>query len=237
MILLFNDLWVVQDSRIRSERAVQREKDAIQRQQETSAKLVDIQSTANAKTEDLHSLENEREVLPFYAVFKRRELTDQIAALKEELEKLKADEATTAQNLESIHISEPNYIEQLKAKVRQYSDEEATIENKIGDEQQSFTDQQSKISGDPDQSELLRSRFDIRLKLKDETLQRFRQKHNREMSDGEYKHGAKAADNRLDESWLTMRFNAKYRKMEEDRQQSMWQEKYGKKPKSRRWER
>ena len=237
MILLFNDLWVVQDSRIRSERAVQREKNAIQRQQETSAKLVYIQSTEKAKSEELHSLESEREALPFYAVFKRRELTDQITALTEELEKLKADEETTSHTLDSIQIASPDYIEQFEAKVRQFSDEEATIENKIRTEQQSFTDQQSKISGDTDQSELLRSRFDIRLKLKAETLQKFRQEHGRDMSDDEYKYGAKAADKQLDESWLTMRFNAKYRKMEEDRQQSMWQEKYGKKPKSRRWER
>ena len=121
--------------------------------------------------------------------------------------------------------------------MRQYSDKEATIENKISDEHKTFTDQQSKVSDENDQSELLRSRFDIRLKLKAETLQKFRQEHGRDMSDDEYKYGAKAADKQLDESWLTMRFNAKYRKEEEDRQQAMWQEIYGKKPKSRRWER
>jgi uncharacterized small protein (DUF1192 family) len=197
---------------------------------------VDIQSTANAKTEELHSLESERDALPFYAVFKCRELTDQIAALTEELEKLQADEATMAHTIDSIHVAEPSFIEQFEAKVRQLSDEEATIENLINDELHTFTEEQARVSSE-DNSELLRSRFDIRLKFKEETLQRFRKTHNRKMSDVEYKYGAEAADDRLDETWLTMRFNAKYRKEEEDRQQAMWQEKYGKKPKSRGWER
>jgi len=64
MILLFNDLWGVKDSRIHAERAIKDGKKAIQRQQETSAKFVDIQSTLNSKLKELHSLESEREALP-----------------------------------------------------------------------------------------------------------------------------------------------------------------------------
>ena len=168
-------------------------------------------------------LKQEYDSLPVISVFKRRELTAEIAELTEEIEELRNEETSLIRGFDKQDTAGMKEVKtemaQSEAKANSYWKSEQKYSRELNAEKQKFMDAKAQ-AGEVDQAELVAARISIRPE-KEQTAISTLQYAVGEVYDHEIQRIREDVDHMLDEDSLEIRYRAEQRYTQREQQRSI----------------
>ena len=168
-------------------------------------------------------LKQEYDSLPVISVFKRRELTAEIAELTEEIEELRNEETSLIRGFDKQDTAGMKEVKtemaQSEAKANSYWKSEQKYSRELNAEKQKFMDAKAQ-AGAVDQAELVAARISIRPE-KEQTAISTLQYAVGEVYDHEIQRIREDVDHMLDEDSLEIRYRAEQRYTQREQQRSI----------------
>ena len=205
-------------------------------QKQAKANYSDYQTARNSIRDKLarrKRLKQEYDALPIISVFKRRELTAQIAELTEEIEELRSEETSLIRSFgikDATGMKEvQSEMEQSEARSGSYWESEQKYSRELDAEKAKFMETKAR-AGNLDRVELIAARMDIRPGKEQDAIQTIQRAIGREIYPHERENTAHDVDVMLDEEFLEIRYRAEQRYAGRDKQ-------HRKEVRSQKWKR
>ena len=161
------------------------------------------------------------DALPVISVFKRRELTAQIAELTEEIEELRSEETSLIRSFgkkDATGMKEvKSEMAQSEARSSSYWESEQKYSRELDAEREKFMETKAQ-AGDLDQADLIAARMDIRPVKEQDAIQTIQRAIHREIYPHERQNTTHDVDVMLDEEFLEIRYRAEQRYAGRDKQ-------------------
>ena len=191
---------------------------------QAKANYSDYQTVRNSIRDKLarqKKLQQEYDALPIISMFKRRELSAQIAELTEEIEKLRSEETSLIRGFGKKDAAGMKEVqsEMAESEARSGScwESEQKYSRELDAEKAKFMETKAR-AGDLDRVELIAARMEIRPGKAQDAIQTIQQAIHREIYPHEHENTAHDVDVMLDEEFLEIRYRAEQRYAQQDKQ-------------------